>query len=80
MASSNMSTKLNPVQLHLLELFSKNMSEEDLVEIKKLLVHFYKEKVEREVQAFWNKKEFTQESWNEATRDQHFRNKKSSNS
>ena len=37
MTSSNLSTKLNPVQLHLLEMFSKDMNEEDLIAIKKLL-------------------------------------------
>jgi hypothetical protein len=31
------SSKLNPVQLHLLELFSKDMSEQELLEIKELL-------------------------------------------
>ena len=41
MASANIPSKLNPVQLYLLELFSQNFSEDDLVEIKKLLVQFY---------------------------------------
>lgn len=79
MASSNISTKLNPVQLYLLELFSKNMGEDDLSEIKKLLVQFYQQKVEKEVDAFWESNNFTTESWNKATRDLHLRRKKKSN-
>ncbi len=75
--SPNISTKLNPVQLHLLEMFSKNMNEEDLTAIKKLLVNYYKEKVEQEVQSFWQKNNFTKDSWNKATRDVHLRKKKS---
>ena len=79
MASSNINlpTKLNPVQLHLLEMFSKNMGEEDLIAIKKLLVQYYQEKIEQEVNVFWDKKSFDQKSWNKATRDIHLRSKKS---
>ncbi|MEM1120132.1 MAG: hypothetical protein AAGJ18_06760 [Bacteroidota bacterium] len=65
----NSATKLNPVQLHLLELFSKNMGEEELAAIKQLLAHYYQRKVQQEVDAFWTDKNFTLESWNEATRD-----------
>ena len=78
MASLNTASKLNPVQLHLLELFSKNMAEDELLEIKKLLSEYYFKKVEQEVETFWKKKNFTIESWNKATRDIHLRSKKSS--
>lgn len=75
-SSSNIPTKLNPVLLHLLELFSKKMSETELVEIKNLLVQYYKEKIEQEVESFWGKKELTKEGWNKATRDVHLRSGK----
>ena len=78
MTSSNMGSKLNPVQLHLLELFSMDMSETELLEIKELLVKYYQSKVEDEVESFWKKKNFTKDSWNKATRDQHLRGKNSS--
>ena len=65
----NIPTKMNPVQLHLLELFSRKMGELELLEIKELLVQYYKAKVELEVEEFWNKKGFSKDSWNEATRD-----------
>lgn len=73
-----MGSKLNPVQLHLLELFSMDMSETELLEIKELLVKYYQSKVEDEVESFWKKKNFTKDSWNKATRDQHLRGKNSS--
>jgi len=72
----NLSTKLNAVQLHLLQMFSKNMTDNELIEIKKLLSNYYFKKVEEEVDAFWAKKKFTQETWNKATRDVHLRSKK----
>ena len=77
MALPNAATKLNPVQLHLLELFTKDMSDKELQEIKTLLVQYYQHKVEEEVEDFWNSKNFTNESWNKATRDTHLRRKNS---
>ena len=74
--NKNTATKLNPVQLHLLELFSKKMEETELIEIKEILVQFYKEKIQQEVDAFWDKKGFTKETWNKATRDVHLRSQK----
>lgn len=73
----NVATKLNPVQLHLLEMFSGKMGERELLEIKAILVQYYKEKVEQEVETFWEKKKFTKNSWNKATRDIHLRSKRS---
>jgi len=74
-SQGNMATKLNPVQLHLLEMFSKKMSERELLEIKNLLVQYYTTKIEKEVESFWDKKGFTKDSWNKATRDVHWRSK-----
>lgn len=77
MSPENISTKLNPVQLHLLQMFSKSMTNDELVEIKKILSDYYFNKVEAEVDAFWKKKNFTVKKWNKATRDVHLRSKKS---
>ena len=52
------------------------MSTEELGEIKKLLADYYFKKVEAEVDAFWEKKNFTTETWNKATRAVHLSNKK----
>lgn len=44
-----MMTKLNPVQLHLLQLFSHNMSEQELEDIKQLLADYYVRKADEEM-------------------------------
>ena len=41
-----------------------------------LKIQDYQQKVEKEVDAFWEKNNFTQETWNKATRDVHLRSKK----
>ncbi len=64
---------LNPIQHHLLKLFSKNMSEQELLEIKVLLVNYYQQKVDSEVDAIWEKKGLTKDSFNQATKNLHLR-------
>ncbi len=71
--SSNNPSKLNPVQLYLLELFSKEMSEKELIEIKELLMKYYQQKVDEELDAIWDNKGFTKESFNKATENLHLR-------
>ena len=72
------SSKLNPVQLHLLELFSKDMTEQELFEIQALLVQYYAGKVDDELDHIWEKRNYSPESFHEATRDLHLRAKKES--
>ena len=40
-AAQPTATKLNPVQLHLMELFSRPMTEQELLDIKELLSRYY---------------------------------------
>jgi hypothetical protein len=68
--------KSNPIQFHLLELFSKGMSDKKLLEIKELLVKYYYDNVVGEVDAFWDKKELTKDKWEDMTKDIHFRSSK----
>lgn len=70
------SSKLNPVQLHLLELFSREMTEQELLDIKELLTQYYARKTEEELNAFWERKGFSQESFAEATENLHLRSKR----
>lgn len=72
------SAKLNLVQLHLLELFSKDMTEQELFDIKGLLVAYYSQKVDKEMDLIWEKRNFSQESFKEATQNLHLRSKKKS--
>jgi len=72
------SAKLNPVQLHLLELFSKDMTEQELLDIKALLVQYYSRKVDEELDLIWEKRNYSQERFKEATQNLHLRAKKKS--
>lgn len=47
------STVFNPVQLHLLQMFSVDGSEERLKEVKQVLADFYAKKIERQFDALW---------------------------
>lgn len=69
------SSKLNPVQLHLLELFSKDMTEQELSDIKELLSQYYARKVEEEMNSIWERKGYSQTSFDEATANLHLRAK-----
>jgi hypothetical protein len=66
---------LNPIQHHLLQLFSKQMTEKELLEIKQLLVNYYQQKVDAEVDAIWEKKGYTKDTFNQATENLHLRRK-----
>lgn len=68
-------TRLNPVQLHLLELFSREMGETELGEVKELLLRYYARKVEDEMARIWATKGFTKDSFKKATRNLHLRRK-----
>ncbi|MGB3850659.1 MAG: hypothetical protein WA958_11875 [Tunicatimonas sp.] len=58
-------TKLNAVQLHLLELFSGDMSDQELSDIKKILKDYYAKRVDDDMDALWEEK-----GWSEGTIDQ----------
>lgn len=53
---------LNPVQLHLIHLFSKKMSEKELKELKTLLVEWYDGKAQEIMDKLWRERGLTQES------------------
>lgn len=67
-----MSLSLNDTQLEILKLFSSEQSEEDLKEIKSLLITYLAEKVTREADKSFDKKGYTDlvfEKWEK----EHFR-------
>ena len=47
------STILNPVQLHLLRMFSHNKDEKSLIELKDVLFNHYCQKVNKEGKRIW---------------------------
>ena len=72
-------TKLNAVQLHLIELFARPVTEQELLDIKELLVQYYAQKADAELDRIWEKKGFTPESFRKKTNLLHLRSKKSTN-
>ena len=65
-------TLLNPVQLHLLRLFSHNRDEESLSELKEVLFNYYCQKVNEEGQRIWKEKNMSNEMMHELL-NTHFR-------
>ena len=55
-------TKLNTVQLHLLELFSGEMTDQELSDIKALLKNYYAKRVDESMDTLWEQK-----GWDEKT-------------
>lgn len=53
-------TELNPIQVSLLRLFDRPMSEEETLELKNLLVSYYSDMLEKEVGKVVKEKKFTQ--------------------
>lgn len=67
-----MATALNNTQLEILKLFSEDQSEQELREIKALLVAYLADKVTREADQAFDEKSYTKEifsSW----KAEHFR-------
>jgi hypothetical protein len=62
MVAQQLPTKLNPVQIHLLKMFSRPVNDSDLLEIKSLLSNYYAKKVDEESDKLWDEKKMSQDS------------------
>ena len=67
-----METALNNTQLEILNLFAANQSEEDLKEIKSLLIAYLSDKVVREADKAADAKDYTTQTF-ERWKEEHFR-------
>lgn len=67
-----MEAALNNTQLEILNLFSDNQSEDDLKEIKSLLIAYLSDKVVREADKAANAKQYTRQTFEKWKLD-HFR-------
>jgi hypothetical protein len=54
-------TSLNPIQLHLLQMFSYKKDEESLNEMKNVLFNYYAEKAQKEIDRVWDEKGMSNE-------------------
>ena len=58
-------TLLNPIQLHLLRMFSYNSDEKSLYELKDALFDYYCQKVSEEGKRVWNENDMSNEKMRE---------------
>jgi hypothetical protein len=58
-------TKLNIVQLQLLQLFARQMAENELADVKAMLVAYYDRKITEEADKLWEQKGMSSETMNE---------------
>ncbi|MDR0799273.1 MAG: hypothetical protein LBN18_05910 [Dysgonamonadaceae bacterium] len=56
---------LNPIQLHLLQLFQYNKDEESLNELKEVLFDYYCKKVNEEGKRIWKERNMSNEMMDE---------------
>jgi len=56
-------TELNPIQVSLLRLFNRPMSEKETLELKTLLTDYYADKLEEEVNKVVSEKGYTQQDF-----------------
>jgi hypothetical protein len=58
-------TKLNMVQIQLLQLFARQMEEKELSEVKAMLVAYYDKKITEEADKIWEQKNMSSETMND---------------
>lgn len=54
-------TKLSNIQMELLKLYSRNIPDEELLEVKKILAEYFSRKAIAEADVIWNKKNYSDE-------------------
>lgn len=62
---------LNPTQMHLLHLFSREMSEKELKELKMLLVEWYDSKAQEEMEKIWDERGLSNATMDEVLQSRH---------
>ena len=60
-------TVFNPIQLHLLQMFSRMNSEQELEEVQQVLTAYYLNKVEKRANELWDKLDLNQQKLDDLT-------------
>ncbi len=63
MATPTNATKLNEIQLQLLQMFNRNMSEEETIELKKHIAKFFADKLNKKLDEMYESGEMTNKKW-----------------
>ena len=51
-------SKLSNIQLELLKLFSTNISDSDALDIKQLIINYYAQKIDNELDTLWEQRQY----------------------
>jgi hypothetical protein len=51
-------TKLSNMQLELLKLFATNISDSDVLDIKQLIINYYAQKIDNELDTLWEQRQY----------------------
>lgn len=62
MGATQQPTKFSNLQMELLKLYSRNVSDEELRDIRKMLADYYAQKLDEEMDKLWKEKGWTQET------------------
>ena len=68
----NVESPLNKTQLEILNMFSRELAEEDLVEVKRIFIKYLSEKAKKLADQVWEEKGWTNEDMERLSR-QHMR-------
>lgn len=69
-ATQNPHTELNPIQVSLLRLFNRPMTEEETLELKALLLSYYSRGLNKELAKVVGDRNYTQKDFDEMLNDQ----------
>jgi hypothetical protein len=70
--ANTLETPLTPAQLQILKLFARDLSEAELLEIKRLLVKYFAEKLSSKATEVWDANNWSADD-TERLRNRHFR-------
>jgi hypothetical protein len=56
---------LNPIQLHILQMFNRPMTKKEMDEIKDILVEYFDKKAQKEMDKIWKENKLSQKKINE---------------
>jgi hypothetical protein len=56
-------TKFNEIQLQLLQMFNRNMSKEETIELKKHIAKFFADKLNKKLDEMYESGEMTDKKW-----------------
>ncbi|MBK8563390.1 MAG: hypothetical protein IPN76_08580 [Saprospiraceae bacterium] len=65
MGATQESTKLSNLQMELLKLYARNVSDEELKDIRKMLAEYYGKKADEEMDRLWEENGWTQDTMEE---------------